>query len=76
MKNVVFWNIKTQFLPHRKHMTSPVQSPDSYCYVRFEVFTAATMKNVVFWNIKTQFVTHRKHDFSGTEPRQLLLCKV
>jgi hypothetical protein len=26
MKNVVFWDIKTQFVPHRRHMTSPLES--------------------------------------------------
>jgi hypothetical protein len=26
MKNVVFWDIKTQFVPHRRHITSPLQS--------------------------------------------------
>jgi hypothetical protein len=26
MKNVVFWDIKTQFLPHRRHITSALQS--------------------------------------------------
>jgi hypothetical protein len=45
MKNVVFWDIKTPFILHRRHITSPLQSPASYCYVRFEVFTAVTMKN-------------------------------
>jgi hypothetical protein len=29
MKNAVFWDIKTQFVPHRRHITSPLQSPDS-----------------------------------------------
>jgi hypothetical protein len=24
MKNAVFWDIKTQFLPHRRHITSPL----------------------------------------------------
>jgi hypothetical protein len=24
MKNVTFWDIETQFLPHRKHFTSPL----------------------------------------------------
>jgi hypothetical protein len=52
MKNVVFWDIKTQFVPHRRHIISPLQSPAGECYVRFEVFTAVTMKNVVFWDIK------------------------
>jgi hypothetical protein len=61
MKNAVFWDIKTPFVLHRRHITSPLQSPVSYCYVRFDVFTAATMKNVVFWDIKTLFVLHRRH---------------
>jgi hypothetical protein len=46
MKNAVFWDIKTQFVPHRRHITSPLKS-----YVRFEVFTAVTMKNAVFWDV-------------------------
>jgi hypothetical protein len=29
MKNVVFWNIKTQFVLHRRHIRSPLQSPAS-----------------------------------------------
>jgi hypothetical protein len=29
MKNVVFWDIKTQLLPHKEHVTSPLQSPVS-----------------------------------------------
>jgi hypothetical protein len=53
MKNVVFWDIKTQFVLHRSHITSPLQSPAGYCCVRFEGITAVTMKNVVFWDIKT-----------------------
>jgi hypothetical protein len=27
MKNVFFWYMKTQFVPHRRHITSPLQSP-------------------------------------------------
>jgi hypothetical protein len=27
MKNVVFWDKRTKFVPHRKHITSPLQSP-------------------------------------------------
>jgi hypothetical protein len=51
MKNVVFWDIKTQFVLHRRHITSPLHSPASYCYVRFEDFTAVTVKNGVFWDV-------------------------
>jgi hypothetical protein len=29
MKNVVFWYIKTQFVLHRRHITSPLQSSAS-----------------------------------------------
>jgi hypothetical protein len=29
MKNVVFWDIKTQFVLHRRHITSPLHSPAS-----------------------------------------------
>jgi hypothetical protein len=29
MKNVVIWDIKTQFVLHRRHITSPLQSPAS-----------------------------------------------
>jgi hypothetical protein len=27
MKNVVFWDRKTQSVPHGKNITSPIQSP-------------------------------------------------
>jgi hypothetical protein len=51
MKNVVFWDMKTQLLPHRRHITSLLLSSAGSCYVRFEVLTAVTMKNAVFWDV-------------------------
>jgi hypothetical protein len=27
MKNVAFWDIKTEFVPHKRHITSPLQRP-------------------------------------------------
>jgi hypothetical protein len=48
MNNDFFWDINTQFAPHRKHITSPLQSQAGSCYLRFEVFTVVTMKNAVF----------------------------
>jgi hypothetical protein len=51
MKNGVFWDIKTQVVPHRRHITSSLQSSAGYCYVRSEVYTAVTMKNAVFWDM-------------------------
>jgi ABC-type molybdate transport system substrate-binding protein len=61
IKTAVLWDIKSQFEPHRRHIT---------------VFAAATMKNSVLWDIKPQFVLHRKHYLSATEPSRLLLCKI
>jgi hypothetical protein len=61
MKNAVFWDIKIQLVPQRRHISSPPQSAAGLCNIRFEVFTAVAMKNTVFWDIKTQFVPHRKH---------------
>jgi hypothetical protein len=65
MKNAVFWDIRTQFVLHRRHITSPLQSPAGQCYVRFEVFTAVTMKNAVFWGV-TQFGSCKNRSFGGT----------
>jgi hypothetical protein len=48
MKNVVFRDVKTQFIPHRKHITSLLQRPGVTANVRFEVFTAVPKKKVVF----------------------------
>jgi hypothetical protein len=76
MKNVVFWDITTQFVLHRRHITFPLLSPASQYYVKFEVFTAVTMKNVVFWDIETQFVLRRRHYVLATDPSQLMLCKI
>jgi hypothetical protein len=64
MKITVFSDIKPQFLPQRRHITSPLQSSASQCSVRFEVFTGVTMKNVLFWDIKTQFLPHKGHSKS------------
>jgi hypothetical protein len=52
MKNAVFWAIRTHCVPHRRHITSPLQSSAGECCVRFEVFTAVTTKNAVIWDIK------------------------
>jgi hypothetical protein len=60
MKNAVFWDIKTQYIPQRRHIMSPLQRPACKYYVRFEVFTAVTVKNAVFWDIIAQFIPQGK----------------
>jgi hypothetical protein len=27
VKTAIFWDIKTQFVPYRKHITSPLETP-------------------------------------------------
>jgi hypothetical protein len=65
MKNVVFCEIRTQFVLHRRHITSPMQSPAGKCYVRCEVFTAVTMNNVVFRDV-TPCGSCKNRRFGGT----------
>jgi hypothetical protein len=60
LKNAVFSDINTQFVPLRRHITSILQRPAVVCYARSEVSMAVTMKNV-FWEINPQFVPHRRH---------------
>jgi hypothetical protein len=51
MKNAVFWDTKTQFLPHWRHVTSPLQIPACYNHIGFEFLAAVTVKNAVFWDV-------------------------
>jgi hypothetical protein len=67
MKNAVFWDTKTQFVPYRRQITSPLQSSASECHEKFEVPMAVTMKNAVFWDTKSQFVPHRRHITSSIQ---------
>jgi hypothetical protein len=45
-------------------------------YVRFEVFTAATMKNVVSWDKKPSSYFTGDTLVSTTESSRLMLCKI
>jgi hypothetical protein len=38
MNNAVFWDVRTQFLPHTKHITA--REPSRLMSLRFDVFTA------------------------------------
>jgi hypothetical protein len=58
MQNAVFRDIKTQFVPHRKHYVS-VTEPRRLMLCKTSVFMAVPTKNAVFWDIKTQFLPHR-----------------
>jgi hypothetical protein len=66
MKNVVFWDIDTQFVPHRRHITSPLQSPAAVCC---ENCTEHTDKPC------GQSVPHRKHITSPLQSPVAVCCE-
>jgi hypothetical protein len=57
MKNVAFWDIKTQFVLHRRHITSPLQSQ--------VVLTEVTRKNAIYWDV-TPCGSCENRRFEGT----------
>jgi hypothetical protein len=77
MKNAVFWDIKTQFVPHRRHITPPLQSPTGLCYVIFEDFHGGDYEECRLLGYKNPILTSKEaYDFSVTEPSRLMLCKI
>jgi hypothetical protein len=64
MKNAVFWD-KSQFVPHKRHITFQLQRPARYYYVIFAVFTVVTMNNGVFWDV-TPCGSCKNRRFGGT----------
>jgi hypothetical protein len=67
VKDAALWDIRTHFIPHRKHITSTLQSPVSEGCVSFEDFASMTMKDAALWDIKTHFVPHRRHITSALQ---------
>jgi hypothetical protein len=67
MKNAVFWDIKPQFVPYRRHTTSSQETSAGEFYVRFEVSMAVAMKNVVLWDV-TSSGSCKDRRFGGTCP--------
>jgi hypothetical protein len=75
MKNI-FWEIKTQFLPHRKHIISLLQSPAGQLYKMwgfrggdYEECSLLGYKNLVRTSQQT-------HEFSATKFSRLMLYKL
>jgi hypothetical protein len=66
MKNVVFWDIETQFVLHRKHITSPLQSPASD-YEDREV--GGSERHYVRTSQET-------HDICATKLGRIMRCKI
>jgi hypothetical protein len=60
MKNVVFWDIKTQFVLHRRHITYPLQS-SQLILCKIWSFHGDHYEECRLLGYKTQFVLHRGH---------------
>jgi hypothetical protein len=50
MKNAVFWDIKTQFVPHRRHITSLLQSPAGEFYYDLR-YSGGDYVERVLWDV-------------------------
>jgi hypothetical protein len=73
MKNVVFWDIKPQFVLHRRRITSPLQSPASLCYG----FHRGDYEECGLLGYKTPVrISQETHYVCTTESSQLMLCKI
>jgi hypothetical protein len=76
MKSAVFWAIKTQFVPHRKHYIAATE-PNRLILCKilgfhsgdYEEFRLLEYKTPVRTSLETQY-------FSATEPSRLKQCKI
>jgi hypothetical protein len=76
IKSAVFWEIKPQFVRHRTHITFPLQSPASYCYVRYEVLTGVTEECRLLGYKNPVRTSQEIHYVSSTQSSYLMLCKI
>jgi hypothetical protein len=66
---------KTLFLPHRKHIISPLDSLAQLC--KIEGFHGGDYKEFRLLGYKTPVLTSQEtHNISATEPSRLILCKI
>jgi hypothetical protein len=75
MQNVVFWDTTTQFVLHRRHITSPLQS--SAGYVRFGVLNGSDYEECRLLGYNNPIRTSQEtHYVSATEHSRLMVCKI
>jgi hypothetical protein len=63
MQNAVFLDIKIQFVPYRKPITSLLQSPMAG-YFKHGAEHSNSMKFLLFWEHKRKHL----HEYTGTHP--------
>jgi hypothetical protein len=75
-KNAVFWEIKTQFVPHRRHITSTLQS-GQLMLCTIWCFHGDDYEECRLLGYKSPVRTSQEtHYFSPTESGRLMLCKI
>jgi hypothetical protein len=76
MKNAVFWDIHTQFVPHRRHYSSTTE-PSRSLLCKMWGFHNVYYKDCSLLGYKPLVHTsHETHYVSATEPSRLMLCKI
>jgi hypothetical protein len=77
MKNVVFLDIKTQFVPHRRHITSSLRSSVRLMLCKIWGFHGGDYEECRLLEYKKPVRTSQEtHYVSATQPSQLMLCKI
>jgi hypothetical protein len=77
MKNVVFWDIKTLFVLHRRHITSPLQSSAKSMLCKIRRSHGGDYEECRPLGYKTTVRTSQgTHYVSATELSRLMRCKV
>jgi hypothetical protein len=76
MKNVVFLDIKTQFVLQRRHITSTLQSSAQLMLYKIWGFHGGDYEECRLLGYKTPVrISQEKHYVSATESNRLMLCK-
>jgi hypothetical protein len=76
MKNAVFWDIKSQFVPHRRHYVYATE-PSRLMLCKVLGFHGGDYEECRLLGYKIPVRTPQEtHYVSATEPSRLMLCKV
>jgi hypothetical protein len=76
MKNAVFWDIKTRFLPYRRHIVSATE-PSQLMLCKIWGFHGSDYEECRLLGYKNPARTSQEtHYVSATESSQLMLCKI
>jgi hypothetical protein len=76
MKNAVFWDIKTQFVPHSRHYISAAES-NQLMLCKIWGFHAGNYGECCLLGYKNPVRTPQETRYvSATEPSQLMLCTI